>query len=254
MNNLKKLGAFSLLTATLGCAMLAGCTTEADGVALDDEASLSLDTTSMLALAGGSSLKLERAPGAADFAVVNAEGWQQIEPGIWEHEEAGIKQQLAVDEQGNRSLLARTEKDLEVLYGKRDADDRTISPMIAQQEEILGGLLATSKSLAAQPGTSATISCNFGMYTGPSSAVTSPAVAGAAALGQIVCSGGCATFTVTTQACCSGLCTPASAFTRSVCATPWTAGSIRAGAGFGAAAVNINPPNITQSSSSFVCN
>ena len=251
MKNLTKLGALSLLTSALGCAMLAGCATSTDGAVVDDEASIAIDTTSMPLLTGGPSLKFERAPGATDFTVVNPEGWKQVEPGIWEHEEAGVKQQVAVGEQGNRSLITSAKKDLEVLYEMRDSGDLTVQAKIAQQEEILGGL-HTSKALAAPP--SATISCSFGMYTGPSSAVTSPPLFGAAALGQVVCSGGGGVFTVTTQACCSGSCTPINTFTSNVCSTPWTAGTFRAGAGFGSAAANVNPPNITQSNSSFICN
>jgi hypothetical protein len=254
MKNFTKLGALSLLTSALGCAMLAGCAASTDGAVIDDEASVAIDTTSMPLLAGGPSLKFERAPGATDFTVVNPEGWKQVEPGIWEHEEAGVKQQVAVGERGNRSLITSAKKDLEVLYEKRDSGDLTVQAKIAQQEEILGGLHTTSKALAAPPVGSATVSCSFGMYTGPSSAVTSPPLFGAAALGQVVCSGGCGIFTVTTQACCSGVCTPSNAFTSNVCSTVWTAGTVITGSGFGSASANVSPPYITQSNPSFLCN
>lgn len=254
MKNLTKLGSLSLLTSALGCAMIAGCATSTDGGVVDDEASIAIDTTSMPVLAGVPSLKFERAPGATDFTVVSPEGWKQVEPGIWEHEVAGVKQQVAVGEQGNRSLIEHAKKDLEALYEMRDGGDLSVQAKIAQHEEILGGLQTTSKAAAAQPVSSATVSCSYGMYTGPSSAVTSPPVYGAAALGQVVCSGGCGIFTVTTQACCSGSCTPTNAFTSNVCATPWTAGTLRAGAGFGSASANVSPPYVTQSNPSFLCN
>ena len=97
------------------------------------------------------------------------------------------------------------------------------------------------------------VSCNFGLYTGPSSPVTSPPVAGAAALAQAVCSGGCAAVTVTSQACCGGWCGPVAQQSNTVCSLPWTAGSIVTGFGAGAAQVNVNPLNVTQTNTSFYC-
>lgn len=255
MNNIDKFSAFSLFVASiLGSVAMVGCAGSSGGAASDDPASLTVDTSSMPLIASGTSLKLERAAGATDFTVVDAKGWKQVDSGIWEHEESGIKQQLAVDAQGNRTLIARAQKELEALYAKRDAGDRSVQGRIAQQEESLGNLGMTSQALAAQPVSAVAVSCNFGLYTGPSSAVTSPPLLGAAALGQIVCSGGCAAFTVKTQACCSGSCTPLNTFSNTVCATPWTAGTLRAGSGFGMATANVTPPNFTQVGSSFICN
>jgi hypothetical protein len=254
MTHSKKLSAFCLFfTTALGAATMAGCASSADGNAEDGESSLKVDSTSMPLLTSGTSLKLERAAGAADFVVVEAKGWQQVEPGIWEHEAAGVKQQLAVDVEGHRTLIARGQQELNALYAQRDAGDSTVLPKIAQQEENLDRLGVTSQALAA-PAATAAVSCNFGMYTGPSSAVTSPPLFGAAALGQIVCSGGCVPFTVKAQACCAGSCTPLDTFSNTVCATPWTAGTLRAGAGAGAAGVNVTPPNFTQTNSTFICN
>jgi hypothetical protein len=105
---------------------------------------------------------------------------------------------------------------------------------------------------AKAPTDSAT-SCNVSLYTGASSAVTSPPILGAAALAQVSCTGGCSTFTITSQACCAGVCTPVATQSRLVCQAAWTAGSIRQGAyTSGSAVVSASPPGVSQSSA-FTC-
>jgi len=96
-----------------------------------------------------------------------------------------------------------------------------------------------------QPEGTLGLSCNVGLYAGPSGPVSG--IPGAAALAQSSCTGGCASITVRSQACCNGACTPLSISTNNaVCSTPWTAGVIRQGSGSGWAQVYVAPVAVTN--------
>ncbi|WP_437323222.1 hypothetical protein [Sorangium sp. So ce381] len=246
--------ALAILGASTGCA-LSPSVPESD---TDSDASgetLVVDEESQSALPGAE-LTIERGAGESGFSLVKGAGWKSVAQGVWElPSEDGNAERIVVGEEGHRWLLERADAELDELYAERElgeARDDLLQRIAAAEEQ--RAAIERSIHASATMSAAAAVSCNIARYTGASSLVTSPPIFGAAALAQIVCSGGCATFTVTSQACCSSGCSSAPAATRTVCATPWTAGTIRAGSGIGFASVNVTPPNITQTSSSFVCN
>lgn len=245
---LSKIGVVSF--AAIGCLMVAGCASPVDPEVGDESASVTVDSMAFERLAGGTEMRVERAAGAAAFSLVGAPSWKQLAPGVWEDGESGTR--IAVGDEGHGWLAAQVEKEIEEIYAHEDVTQASVLQKIAGLEKTLQEA-HDAVALSPELPTPYAVTCNFALYTGPSGAVTSPAVAGAAALAQVVCTGGCATFTVTSRACCAGLCTPTTAVSRSVCSTAWTAGSIYGGSGAGYATVNLTPPNITQTNSAFTC-
>lgn len=239
----------SLIGTSMGCAVSSPAPetdSASETILVDDESHAALE---------GVEMRIERRAGEPAFSLMEGSDWKTVAPGVWElPSKDGNAQRVAAGEAGHRFLVAQADAELDALYARRDAEAMTpeIAEKIANAEEMRATAQESMKRAAGDTQTLAA-SCNFSLYTGASSPVTSPPVAGAAALAQVVCSGGCVTFTVTSQACCGGFCSGSTAFTRTVCGTPWTAGTVVSGAGLGFATVNLNPPNITQSSSNFFC-
>lgn len=250
MKNFNAARAASLL---ISAGLLAGCaTTSAPDVGED----IVVNELGAAPLVGAGEVRLERRAGESVFEVVNAPGWRAIQQGVWEYGEGESKQQVVVGEAGHQWLVEQTTHQIDALQAQIEAGDsaESLLQQIDQLEQMNDQVqTAMAGEREAAPPSFAT-SCTYAFYTGPSSTSGFSSVKGAAALGQLVCSGGCATFTVTSQACCSGSCSPQVAQTNSVCSSPWTAGSIYGGYGIGSALVNINPPNVTQGNSSFFCN
>jgi hypothetical protein len=243
----------ALLGTSTGCAVSSSA--PETNAAPDMKTETTLVNDDSHATLKGAEMRIERRAGESAVSLVEGSDWHVVAPGVWEIPSAdGTTQRVAAGEDGHRWLVEQADAELEGLYAQRDAGEvkPELDQKIATAETMRKSAEQSMNSAVAGPSPQA-VSCNISLYTGPSSPVTSPPIAGAAALGQIVCGGGCMTFTVTSQACCNGYCSGLSAFSRTVCGTPWTAGTIVSGYGLGYASVNMNPPNITQSSSSFYC-
>lgn len=241
----------------IAAGLFAGCA--ATPTTDDNSSDVVVDEPAAAPLAGASEVRVERRAGEESFELVNAPGFRALTDGVWEYGEGESAQRVVVGEAGHAWLAEQTTRQIEALRSQVDGSDHAGSALqqidrLEQVREQAQAALVSERARSKSPVSSLTTSCNLSFYTGPSGAVTSPPVTGAAALAQIVCSGGCVAFTVTSQACCGGLCTPVAAQTNTVCSSPWLAGSIRSGFGSGSALMNINPPNSTQSNSSFVCN
>lgn len=236
----------ALLVAPIGCATAPDSTSEEAGSIVVD------DMDQAWNLEGAVQMRVERAEGG-ELSLLDAPGWRKLAPGVWESpDQEGLR--MVVGEEGHRWLAESVNADLDALLAQAavlgTSDKLLEEQIVAKQRE----LDAASAGLAsALTPTANALSCNFSLYTGPSSPVTSPPTAGAAALAKVTCSGGCLSFTITSQACCANTCTPSVAQTNLVCGTPWTAGVLRYGSGIGYASVNLNPPNISQTNSSFYC-
>lgn len=250
---MNRLNACYVVSLLISAGLIAGCAATSAPDVGDDVVINELATAP---LAGVVEVRVERRAGESVFEMVDVPGWRAIQQGVWEYGEGESKQHVVVGEAGHQWLAEQTTDQIDALQAHVEGSDsaESLLQQIEQLEQVndrVQTALAGEREVA--PPSFAT-SCNLSLYAGPSGAVTSPPLIGAAALAQVVCSGGCSTFTVTSQACCSGVCTPVAAQTNTVCSSPWLAGSIRAGVGVGAAAVNLNPPNITQSNGSFSCN
>jgi|JI10StandDraft_1071094.scaffolds.fasta_scaffold04989_9 hypothetical protein len=180
------------------------------------------------------------------FGVTEGSGGRAIAPGVWEVEtEDGLLQQVIIGAEGQQWLIGQMTAELDGLRGKvsEAGHEGGLSEQIAAVEEAIATAKSSLNDLTHSGGVQAP-SCNIGLYAGPSGPVSG--VAGAAALAQSSCSGGCATITVRSQACCSGACTPLSIATNTVCASTWTAGMIRVGNGPGWAQVSVAPVVVTN--------
>ncbi|WP_437313521.1 hypothetical protein [Sorangium sp. So ce385] len=254
---MKSYAMVSILSASLAfLGASTGCAVSSSAPASENDSETFVVNEEGQAALPGAALSIERRAGASSFSLAQGAGWRSVAPGVWEvPSEAGSAERIVVGEDGHRWLLEKTEAELKELVAALDGEEARpgLAEQIAAAEERRE---AAERSMFEAAGVSSAmaLSCDIYRYTGASSLVTSPPTFGAAALAQIVCTGGCATFTVTSTACCSTGCSSAPAATRTVCSTPWTAGTIRQGSGIGSASVNVTPPNITQSSSSFVCN
>ncbi|UQA62786.1 hypothetical protein [Polyangium aurulentum] len=232
-----------LVVASVGCATAPDSMSEGDEVIVVDEMDSALDVQ------GSVGMRIEREEGGA-LSLVGMPGWRAVAPGVWESPDAGDTR-MVVGEEGHRWLAEKLRGELDTLEARAAAstsDELLEEQIVAKQQELDAAQVAMSSAIA--PTTNA-VSCNLTLYTGPSSPFTG--TAGAAALAEVSCSGGCMYVTITAQACCAGICTPKVAQSNSVCATPWTAGMIRSGYGYGAASVSLSPFNISQTSSSFSC-
>lgn len=252
---MNRLNACYVVSLLISAGLIAGCAATSAPDVGDD---VVINEPATAPLAGAGEMRVERRAGESVFEMVDVPGWRAIQQGVWEYGEGESKQHVVVGEAGHQWLAKQTTDQIDALQAQVEGSDsaESLLQQIEQLEQVndrVQTALAGEREREVAPPSFAT-SCNLSLYTGPSGAVTWPPLSGAAALAQVVCYGGCATFTVTSQACCSGACTPVAAQTNTVCSSPWLAGSIRAGYGSGAAAVNLNPPNITQSNGSFYCN
>lgn len=176
---------------------------------------------------------------------------RDIAPGVSELETEDGVQQVIVGEAGHEWLLAQSTARLDELHAElaagTDDEDLLLGQIAAAEEELdaVNATLKHMKDLALPGDPTLGVSCNVGLYAGPSGPVYG--AAGAAALAQTACYGGCTAITVRSQACCNGACTPLSYITNTnVCANPWTAGSIRLGIGAGQAQVYVAPVTVTN--------
>jgi len=252
---MKRSNATILLSMLLSAGLLAGCATAS---VPEGNSDIVVNEPATTTLAGATELRVERRAGESAFELVNAPGFRKLQDGVWEQGEGASKQQVVVGEAGHQWLAAETARRLEALRAEAEGGDAKESVLheIAQLEQVRDQMTSAVAGARSRKEATAslTTSCNFSLYTGPSSPVTSPPVSGAAALAQAVCSGGCVAFTVRSQACCGGYCSPLATRTNVVCSSPLLMGSILTGYGSGYASVNITPPNVTQSNSSFFCN
>jgi hypothetical protein len=201
----------------------------------------------------GVEMRLERGAGEAAFSLKEGADWKTVAPGVFELPAGdGKSQHIAVGEAGHRWLVEQAGAELDGLYAQRNADDGKpeLEQQIASAEEKLSTAHEALTQAIGGPAPQA-VSCNISLYAGPSSPVFG--TAGAAAVAQIVCGGGCVTFTVSSQTCCSGACTPFSAITKTVCATPQLMGTLQSGFGIGSALVSVNPSGASLSNSGFFC-
>jgi hypothetical protein len=246
---------FTVLGASTGCAVSSPAP-DTDSASGTSDETIVVNNESQAALPDAG-IRIERRAGDPAFSLVGGHDWRVVAPGVWElpSVDGAGAERIVAGEEGHRWLLEQADAELDALYERLDREDETpeLAGKIAAAEEKRETAQRAMMAVTGGP-SSLTVSCNIARYTGASSYVTSPPVFGAAALAQIVCSGGCQTFTVTSQACCSTGCSSAPAATRTVCSTPWTAGTIRLGSGFGSASVTVSPPYITQSNPGFVCN
>jgi ribosomal protein S16 len=229
-------------------ALVAGCT------AVPPPENLVVSESATERLAGASELRIVRHAGEAAFQMAPNPSWREIQPGVWESRDGEAKRQVVVGEAGHRWLI---EQSLQRIQEAGTRPDGSADEVLLQQISQMENLSALAKSMEADEGEAGispfSVFCDISLFTGASRAALSPPANGAAALARIVCSGGCATFTVTSQACCAGSCTGPNVQSNLVCSTPWLAGSVRNGRGTGAATVNVTPPDQTQSNSSFSC-
>jgi hypothetical protein len=252
---MKRSNATVLLSMLLSAGLFAGCATASPA---EGDSDIVVNEPATTKLAGATDLRVERRAGESAFELVNAPGFRKLQDGVWEQGEGASKQQVVVGEAGHQWLAEQTANRIEALRAK--IDESTAAEPLLQEIDQLEQVRDQMTSAVAgersrkEATASLTTSCTFSPYTGPSGAVTSPPLRGAAALAQAVCSGGCVAFTVRSQACCGGYCSPLATQTNVVCSSPLLMGSIRAGYGSGYASVNITPPNVTQTNTSFICN
>ncbi len=207
-----------------------------------------VDETDMDPIDAAVQLRIGTLPDGSLGLIEGARG-RSIAPGVWEVEaEDGLRQQIALGDEGQRWLIAQMTAELDGLHGDVDLDDALLGQIAAMEEGIAAAEL---DRLSAAPDGVPGLSCNVGLYAGPSGPVSG--IPGAAALAQSSCTGGCTSITVRSQACCNGACTPLSISTNNaVCASPWTAGVIRQGSGVGWAQVYVAPVAVTNQG--FACN
>ena len=250
MKTMKSIVLLSLLA--IAGSMTAGCATS-EAPESDEETNVSVDELHMSPIEEAVQLRMGQLADGT-FGVIEEAGGRAVAPGVWEIEtDDGLHHQVIQGVEGHRWLVEQTTAERDVLRGKLDtgAGDRDeLLEQIASAEEVIANAQTAMKE-STESFILPAVTCNVGMYTGPSGPVTSPPIAGAAAFAQISCSGGCVTFTVRSQACCNGWCTPLSYATSMVCSSLWTAGQIRQGSGAGWAQVNVAP--VTQTNSGFYC-
>ena len=250
MKTMNTMTMLSLLT--LAGSLSAGCATS-QAPETDEETNVSVDDLHMSPIEDAVQLRMGQLPDGT-FGVTEGAGGRAVAPGVWEIEtDDGLHHQIIQGEEGHRWLIEQTTAELDELRGKLDAgagDQDELHAQIASAEETIASAQTALKE-SAQTFVLPAVTCNIGMYTGPSGPITNPPLAGAAAIAQISCNGGCITFTVRSQACCNGWCTPLNYATSQVCSGLWTAGSIRQGSGPGWAQVYVAP--VTQTNASFSC-
>lgn len=258
-----KIAAISLLSLSTALAFSAGCASSTPdenqnlNPSLDEESIIvNGEGQSDIEMKGAASIRIERRSADDDFELIGGDStWRSPSPGVWEVPGGdGQPQHIVVGKAGHEWLVKQLTAEVEALEERAStletADTRE---ELEQQIGALQQLIEDAQVQAIQQPPPSAVSCNIKMYIGPSGPITSPSIMGAASLGQIVCSGGCVSFTITAKACCSGYCGSA-AQSRTVCdGMQWTAGVIRQGSGPGSGMVNVNPPNVTGSNSGFSC-
>lgn len=256
MKNLNTILAVSLL-AVAG-SMFAGCTTSSAPDA-DEGTAIVVDELGAAPIDSAVQLQMGQRPDGSVGILGDSIG-RPVAPGVWDVEtEDGIVHRIFSGEDGHRWLIEQTEAQLNDLYDRLNAgtgDEDELTAQITAAEDTIAMATETVKNTAGPGFLPPAVTCNIALYTGPitGSGLPNPPFPppGGAALAQIVCSGGCAAFTVQSQVCCSAGCTAVNTATNAaVCATPWTAGTILFGTGAGAAAVVV--VGIVGKSSTFTC-
>jgi len=243
----------AFLGASTGCAVSSSAPEASSAPEMKAETTLLNEESD--ATLKGAAMRIERGAGESTFSLVEGSDWRAVAPGVWEIPSAdGTTQRVAVGEDGHRWLAEQANTELDALYAQRDADEvkPELDLKIAAAEKTLKSAEEGTNSALGGPAPQA-VSCSISLYTGPRSYALYPPVAGAAALAQISCGGGCVYFTVTSQACCNGFCSGVSSFSNWVCSTPWLAGTLVSGYGPGYASVNVTPAYVTQTNASFYC-
>lgn len=246
----------NITTILLGCALLSGACdlepapgAERDAASVTHAADLTVNDLQMNPITAAVDVRIGQLADGSLGVLDDADG-RPIAPGVWEVEaDDGLVQQVIVGAAGHRWLLAEMLAELDSLSTEPDADAGRVEALREQIAAAKQAIAAHSQDTLTQPGGVQALSCNVGLYAGPSGPVTG--IPGAAAFAQSSCSGGCATITVRSQACCSGTCTPLNIATNTVCSPLWTSGVIRQGSGPGWAQVYVAPVSVTNQG--FLC-
>lgn len=207
-----------------------------------------VDETSTEPLAGAGELHIVRRAGESAFRVVGAaEGWREVQQGVWEYESGESRQQVVVGETGHKWLVEQTSHQLKALRSKlRESANDTLAEQISQTERLndLAKKSELSSHEAATP--LATTDCTIALWAGPIR--LDPVYGqyfqqGASATSIIRCDIGCYSFTVTSQVGCGATYTPVRVQTQRVCQTGWIAGTLYPyGTGAGFATVSVSEP------------
>jgi hypothetical protein len=211
-----------------------------------------IDETGELSIPAQGGMHLERTAEGDALSPAGAAAMKEIAPGVWESEPGDGASRIVVGVEGHRWAIEQAKKDLEGLYerssAQRDSEaDADLMDAIKQNEAHLETLKDAAAMASAPVNALAAASCDIGFYTGPSSPITG--FYGAAGLTQVVCYGGCQTFTISAQACTNYGCGPVGSSSSFVCSSPWTFGMAKGGT-YGAscaAATSISPPGLTAS-------
>lgn len=233
-------------------AVMAGCmgSPESESDIANVEEAI-VDESGAMPVAMQSEIQVARQADDEAFALVPNAAWKEIAPGVFEGNAEEGSSRIVVGAEGHKWAIEQAEKEISNLREQSglQADE---DPAVIAATKQLAGLKNTAQNIAAPPvGAPQAVSCNIGFYNGPSSSVTG--YAGASALAQVSCSGGCQTFSIATQACTNFGCTGVYSASRYVCATPWTYGVSRSGS-YGAScssAASVSPPGITSSWNGF---
>lgn len=240
---------------SVALALMAGCVAsqEPDST-IDTAKEVLVDENGAMPILAQSEIQLERTAEGETLALAPNAAWKELAPGVFENDAEEGANRIVIGAEGHKWAIEQAETELSNLREQSELqtdDDQATIEAMKQIEVQIANLQKTAQNIAATPGTPQAISCNIGFYTGPSSPIAG--YYGAAALAQVSCTGGCQTFTVSTQACTNFGCTPVYASSRFVCSTPWTYGVSKSGS-YGAScssAASVSPPGIMSSWNGF---
>ncbi len=196
-----------LLVAVLGFSGLVagapGCTSvdEAEPATIEVEEAL-VDEAGELSIPTESGVQFERKGDSDSLSLVPNAAWRELAPGVFENDAEEGGSRIIVGAEGHQWAIEQTEKELADLNARSastEQDEPGILEAIEKLNKQLVNLRETAQNIAAPGGTPQAISCNIGFYNGPSSSISG--FYGASALVQFSCSGGCQTFSASTQAC-----------------------------------------------------
>lgn len=239
------LGFSGLALGAVGCAPV----DEVEPATIEVEEAL-VDETTTVSIPAQGEVRFERAGDSDALSLVPNAAWREVAPGVFENEAEEGGSRILMGAEGHQWAIDQAEKELADLDARRASngqDEPGILDAIEKVTEQLANLRETAQNIKAPGGTPQAISCNIGFYNGPSSSISG--FYGASALVQFSCSGGCQTFSASTQACTNFGCTPVYSSSRTVCSTPWTFGVSKSGS-YGANCSSFSqtsPPVINRS-------